>query len=179
MANNRNSNVSNTGSHKTRGTHARVSRVKVTTVGKPCLSEKQLKSCPKCNESASNVKILTASIGRIDCLVDALAETTQNLTSMSKRESRFAQHSRFGGLDLTRCSLQELQQLVVATTNIMVLSNNKLNNPHPSITSDNLNNDNAAEKVTLHSEPIEDVSVFQETSSALPSSPSSLYNITL
>ncbi|CAI2168847.1 12053_t:CDS:2 [Funneliformis geosporum] len=176
-SNNRNFNIPNTGNpyHKTRGTHARVSRVRVTTVGKTCFSEKQLRSCPKCKESANNVKMLTARVGKIECLVNALAKTTQNLTSMSKREDRFAQHSRFGGLDLTRCSLQELQRLVVATTNIMVPSNNKLSqksnqNPHPSITSDNINNDNAAEKTILHSEPIEDVKIFQETSSALPSS---------
>jgi hypothetical protein len=31
---------------------------------------------------------------------------------------------KFRGIDLTRCTLQELQKLVVATTNVMVPSNN-------------------------------------------------------
>ncbi|CAG8650482.1 15658_t:CDS:2 [Funneliformis mosseae] len=179
-SNNRNFNTPNTPNtyHKPRGTHARVSRVRVTTVGKPCFSEKQLRSCPKCKESANNVKMLTARVGRIECLVNALAKTTQSLTSMSKREDRLAQHSRFGGIDLKRCSLQELQKLVVATTNIMIPSSNKLSqklnqNPHPSSTiSGNINNDNslsaiiattnAAEQSTLHSEPMEDVKIYTD-----------------
>ena len=89
-SNNRNTNIPNTinsgvqYSHKTRGTHARVSRVRVTTVGKPSFSEKQLRSCPRCKESANSVKMLTARVGRIEYLVNALAKTTHGLTSMSK-----------------------------------------------------------------------------------------------
>jgi len=186
------SNAINSGiqySHKARGTHARVSRVRVTTVGKPSFSEKQLRNCPRCKESANSVKMLTARVGRIEYLVDALAKTTHSLTLMSKREDRFAQYNlRFGELDLTRCSLQELQKLVVATTNIMVPSK-KFDQSFPSPTSP-VNNNTAmttttnAEKETLvsktiYSEPkdakdvkvMEDVKTHQDQQPITPTSP--------
>ncbi len=82
---------------------------------------------------------------------------------------------RFGGLDLTRCSLQELQKLVVATTNIMVPSK-KLNQKFPSPTSANntiMTTTTNTEKTTLdsktiYSEPmegvegVEDVKIHQD-----------------
>lgn len=113
-------------SQKIRGTHTRVSRVRVTTVGKTPFPEKQHRSCPRCKDSTNSMKILNARVGRIEQLVDVLAKTTRGLASMSKRDDRFAQNAlRFRGIDLTRCTLQELQKLVVATTNVMVPSNSR------------------------------------------------------
>ncbi|CAG8512050.1 8548_t:CDS:1, partial [Racocetra persica] len=66
---------------KTRGTHARVQRVKVTTVGKPTnsLEKQQHRNCLRCKESDISVKTLTERVGRIENLVNALSKTTQNL----------------------------------------------------------------------------------------------------
>lgn len=127
-SNNRSTNTTNnnvTYSQKIRGTHTRVSRVRVATVGKTPFPEKQHRSCPRCKDSTNSMKILNARVGRIEQLVDGLAKTTRGLASMSKRNDRFAQNAlKFRGIDLTRCTLQELQKLVVATTNVMVPSNN-------------------------------------------------------
>ncbi|CAB4396580.1 unnamed protein product [Rhizophagus irregularis] len=127
-SNNRSTNTTNNNvsySQKIRGTHTRVSRVRVTTVGKAPFPEKQHRSCPRCKDSTNSMKILNARVGRIEQLVDGLAKTTRGLASMSKRNDRFAQNAlKFRGIDLTRCTLQELQKLVVATTNVMVPSNN-------------------------------------------------------
>jgi len=124
-SNNRSPNTTNvTYSQKIRGTHTRVSRVRVTTVGKAPFPEKQHRSCPRCKDSTNSMKMLNARVGRIEQLVDVLAKTTRGLASMSKRDDRFAQNAlKFRGIDLTRCTLQELQKLVVATTNVMVPSN--------------------------------------------------------
>lgn len=127
-SNNRSTNTTNNNvsySQKIRGTHTRVSRVRVTTVGKAPFPEKQHRSCPRCKDSTNSMKILNDRVGRIEQLVDGLAKTTRGLASMSKRNDRFAQNAlKFRGIDLTRCTLQELQKLVVATTNVMVPSNN-------------------------------------------------------
>lgn len=94
-SNNRSTNTTNnnvtTYSQKIRGTHTRVSRVRVTTVGKAPFPEKQHRSCPRCKDSTNSMKILNARVGRIEQLVDVLAKTTRGLASMSKvnRNTRF------------------------------------------------------------------------------------------
>jgi len=186
--NNPNTTSSNVSySHKIRGTHTRVSRVRVATVNKAPFPEKQHRSCPRCKESTNSMKILNARVDRIEQLVDVLAKTTRGLTSMSKRDDRFAQSTlRFRGIDLTRCTLQELQKLVVATTNIMVpsittnttnTSNIKKSTPNPStnpvkdtsLTDITITTNN--EKKILHSEPafMEDVKILQTADSRDPS----------
>ncbi|RIA83458.1 hypothetical protein C1645_833791 [Glomus cerebriforme] len=164
-------------STKVRGTHTRVSRVRVTTIGKPPFPEKQYRSCPRCKESTNNMKMLTARVGRIEQLVDVLAKTTRGLASMTKREDRIAQNNnmKFKGLDLTRCTLQELQKLVIATTNVMTPTNtNKpISNP-PSTTSSAKDNHLTDITITtnneknLYSEPtvMEDVKILSNTSSS-------------
>src|SRR5271154_4710150 len=82
-----NPNTTNTDAsypHKTRGTHTRVSRVKVSTVGKPPFPEKSFRNCSRCKESLNSMKMLTARVGRIEQLVNALAKTTRGLASISK-----------------------------------------------------------------------------------------------
>jgi len=166
-SNNRNVNNPNTNtavlySHKTRGTHTRVSRVSVRTVGKPPFPEKQIRSCPRCKESTNSMKILTARVGRIEQLVNALAKTTRGL--ISKRDDRFSQHNlRFARLDLTHCTLQELQKLVVATTNVMAPSNPDKSALYNSTASDKddvsdtktiTSTDDEVEEI-IHSEPMD------------------------
>ncbi|CAG8518340.1 4105_t:CDS:2 [Acaulospora morrowiae] len=100
-------------SRKTRVTHARVQKVKVTTLGRPsCVSEKQpFRTCIRCKESTNNVKMLSARVERIEQLVSELANTT---ASFSKNTTW-----RFGNIDLKACSLEELQKLVISTTSMM------------------------------------------------------------
>lgn len=162
-SNNRNaSNPSNTNtgvlrSHKTRGTHTRVSKVRVTTVKKAPFPEKQLRSCPRCKESSNSMKILTARVSRIEELVNALAATTRGLASMTKRDDRFTQNNlKFKRLDLTRCSLQDLQKLVVATTNIMA-PNLKKSESVADAGSDAGTTTNTDETITEEPMPMEDV----------------------
>jgi len=195
--NNRNTNTTTSTnvsySHKARGTHTRVSRVRVTTVGKAPFPEKQHRSCPRCKESTNSMKILNARVGRIEQLVDVLAKTTRGLASISKREDRFAQNTlRFRGIDLTRCTLEELQKLVVATTNIMVPSNINTNtnttntpntkkstiNPSTNLAKDTTLTDITIttnnEKKILHSEPtaMEDIKMIsRDRSSQQPIQP--------
>jgi len=160
-SNNRNTKTGVLYSHKTRGTHTRVSRVRVTTVGKTPFPEKQLRSCPKCKESSNSMKILTARVGRIEELVNALAETTRGLASMSKREDRFNQNNlKFTKLDLTRCSLQDLQKLVMTTTNFMATSTLKKSAPPESVAdagSDAGTTTNTEETITEEPTPMEDI----------------------
>ncbi|CAG8531435.1 64_t:CDS:2 [Cetraspora pellucida] len=148
---------------KTRG-HTRVQRVKVTTVGKPAnsLEKQQHRSCLRCKESDISVKTLTERVGRIEDLVNALSKTTQNLF---KRDDKLSW--RLKGLDLTTCSLEELQKLVITTTNIMISQNNKLNTATPSsLTVPNVSRKSGRKHAykqqttspIIHSEPIEDAS---------------------
>ncbi|GBC06145.1 hypothetical protein RclHR1_06650005 [Rhizophagus clarus] len=188
-SNNRNSNATSnnvTYSQKIRGTHTRVSRVRVTTVGKAPFPEKQHRSCPRCKDSTNSMKILNARVGRIEQLVDVLAKTTRGLATMSKRDDRFAANSlKFRGIDLTRCTLQELQKLVVATTNVMVSPNTNTsitpssNTPNAMNSSDTkkstsekdkdttLSEITNSEKKIFHSEPVEmeDVKVIPNAGS--------------
>uniref|UniRef100_A0A1D1Z3J8 Uncharacterized protein MAL13P1.304 n=1 Tax=Anthurium amnicola TaxID=1678845 RepID=A0A1D1Z3J8_9ARAE len=143
----KNRNTNNTTStnmsytHKVRGTHTRVSRVRVTTVGKSSFPEKQHRSCPRCKDSTNSMKILNERVGKIEQLVDVLAKTTRGLASISKRDERFVQNTlKFRGIDLTRCTLEELQKLVVTTTNIMVPSNTNNNTTNTTNTTNILPN---------------------------------------
>jgi hypothetical protein len=73
---------------------------------------------------------------------------------------------------LTNCSLQELQKLVVATTNVMASSNpNKSTLQKPTTLAKNAATDvkiitNPEEKDVIHSEPMEDVKIFSEEPSS-------------
>ncbi|CAG8548755.1 7987_t:CDS:2 [Acaulospora morrowiae] len=101
-------------SRKTRVTHARVQKVKVTTLGRAsCVSEKQpFRTCVRCKESSNNVKMLSARVERIEQLVSELANTTANFSKNTTW--------RFGNIDLKACSLEELQKLVISTTTSMM-----------------------------------------------------------
>jgi len=163
-----NINTANSYSNKVRGTHARVNRVKVTTVGKTAYPEKQHRSCPRCKESTSSMKLLTARIGRIEQLVEELAKTTRGLASMSKREDRTL-NMKFKGIDLTRYTLEELQKLVVATTNIMTPSsrNNKVDSKPPitppALTDITITTNNEKK---IYAEPMEDIKMFDSNDSS-------------
>ncbi|CAG8504591.1 hypothetical protein C2G38_2147157 [Gigaspora rosea] len=156
---------------KTRGTHARVQRVKVATVGKHnnSLEKQQQRNCLRCKESDISVKTLTERVARIENLVNALSKTTQNLF---KRDDKLSWNLK--GLDLTTCSLEELQKLVINTTSIMISQNDKL---HTTTTPSNLTVPNVSRKPgrknaykqqqptspIIHSEPLEDPSTSHVT----------------
>jgi hypothetical protein len=76
---------------------------------------------------------------------------------------------RFKGLDLTHCSLEELQKLVVTTTNYMASSNKSKittnSNKDKTLTDITITTNNNEKEILRTDEPMEDVKIFQKTSS--------------
>jgi hypothetical protein len=77
---------------------------------------------------------------------------------------------------LTHCTLQELQKLVVATTNIMAPSNPDKSTSQKSITSDkddasDIKTITDSEEEVIHSEPMEDVKIFDSENNQQQQSP--------
>ncbi|CAG8723844.1 1881_t:CDS:2 [Racocetra persica] len=103
---------------KTR-TYTRTQRIKVTTLGKTNNSsprknstqEKRYGNCSKCKENESNVELLSEHVERIERLVDDFAKTTKCDDRSSTYSGRLS--------DLSKCSLEDLQKLMINTTKIM------------------------------------------------------------
>jgi len=88
---------------------------------KNCRQNSTRRQCLKCKESSSNVEMLKGKVCQIEKLVNAIAETAQNMKNYSQRDNQ-PRKWKFGGIDLTNSSLEEIQNLVLETTsNIKIL----------------------------------------------------------
>ncbi|CAG8530395.1 11861_t:CDS:2 [Gigaspora rosea] len=158
---NRTKNESDTNSEKKQvtcnrkpRTYSRTQRIKVTTVGKANNSSKKNLSqekqrngnCSKCKESEISMKMLGEHVGRLEQLVSDLAKTAKN----DDRSSTYSKQNLGTLFDVSTCSLEDLQKLMITTTNIMYpqksskivdKSNNDQNNQNDQVMpiSDNVN----------------------------------------
>ncbi|RIB03100.1 hypothetical protein C2G38_2123834 [Gigaspora rosea] len=172
---NRTKNESDTNSEKKQvtcnrkpRTYSRTQRIKVTTVGKANNSSKKNLSqekqrngnCSKCKESEISMKMLGEHVGRLEQLVSDLAKTAKN----DDRSSTYSKQNLGTLFDVSTCSLEDLQKLMITTTNIMYpqksskivdKSNNDQNNQNDQVMPISVLK---SDSPTFHAEPMEDVS---------------------
>ncbi|KAF0521897.1 hypothetical protein F8M41_015673 [Gigaspora margarita] len=104
-------------------TYSRTQRIKVTTVGKTNNSSKKNLSqekqrngnCSKCKESEISMKMLGEHVGRLEQLVSDLAKTAKS----DDRSSTYSKQNLGNLFDVSTCSLEDLQKLMITTTSIM------------------------------------------------------------
>ncbi|CAG8670694.1 7364_t:CDS:2 [Cetraspora pellucida] len=156
---------------KTR-TYSRTQRIKVTTVGKAISTSSRKNStqekqrygnCSKCKESDVNMKILGEHVERLEQLVNDLAKTAK----CDDRSSTYSGQKLRCLPDLSNCSLEDLQKLMINTTNIMFPQKS-------SKVVDKSSNEQVCKtvpipvlKANFHAEPMEDVSYISNDKSPI------------
>ncbi|RHZ59912.1 hypothetical protein Glove_360g55 [Diversispora epigaea] len=155
----------------------RGSRVKERKNLNAACEKQSFRNCLRCKESSNSVKMLSERIDRIEQLVSTLKKTAQ---SFSKRDYSTRTTWKIRNIDTSKCSLEELQKLVIQTTSLLLPQKNtsdslidQINLTNPTIktapitvlSSDNL----------IHSEPLQDNSqgaceMVTKTSSKLSNS---------
>ncbi|CAG8477976.1 201_t:CDS:2 [Diversispora eburnea] len=148
-------NTSKTPKHKkdqsTTKIRARTSRVKERKNLNASCEKQSFRNCIRCKESSNSVKFLSERIDRIEQLVSTLKKTTQNF---SKRDNSTRTTWKIRNLDTSKCSLEELQKLVIQTTNLLLPQKNASDLIDPTtkttpitvLSTDNL----------IHAEPLQD-----------------------
>ncbi|CAJ0911697.1 4814_t:CDS:2 [Entrophospora sp. SA101] len=108
-------------------TYRRTQHVKVSKSSNNCRQNFTKRQCLKCKESSSNVEMLKDKVCKIQELVDAIAKTAQNMANNYSQRDNQPRKWKFGGIDLTTSSLEEIQDLVLKTTSIMLPSSSSNN----------------------------------------------------
>jgi len=115
--------------------------------------------------------MLKDKICKIEELVNAIAKTAQNMTNNYSQRDNQPRKWKFGGIDLTTSSLEEIQDLVLKTTSIILPSSSSNNDAkvisnssiEPSSSSTSMKKktiDLSSQLITkkpLHSEPFQSI----------------------